>query len=221
MFGIKKLLFGDGPNENLPEDVRAAVAAWQDGEAGGLESSHFLTRYVIVDVTTDGRDPETDRVTGIAATVLHKGMVAPEQSIFVDLTASTADDAATARQLAALLLFIGKSPLVTYNVVHASAFLQALMKKSLGIGFSARWVDLVWLLPAMFSERSHKPMPLDEWLVAFDIDAGEGRRDPVRNCLVLARLMQMLVVRAHRKGVDSVEALIVESKASSQLRRTH
>jgi DNA polymerase-3 subunit epsilon len=39
--------------------------------------------------------------------------------------------------------------------------------------------------------------------------------------MMLARLLQMLMVRAHAKGVDGVEELIEESKASSQLRRTH
>ncbi|WP_414076024.1 hypothetical protein, partial [Staphylococcus aureus] len=105
-------------------------------------------------------------------------------------------------------------------VAFVSAFLENLLKKRLGIAFAARWVDLAWLLPAMFGEKSHKPMPLDDWLVAFGLDVGEGRRSPSENNMILARLLQMLVVRAHAKGVDSVEALIEESKASSHLRRT-
>ena len=218
MFGIKKFLFGDGLNENLPPDVKSAVSAWLAQEAAGLESSHFLTRYVVVDIASDGMNPDSDRLTGIAATVVHQGIVSPEQSIYVDLT--TADETVQARQLAAFLNFIGKSPLVSYHVAFVSAFLENLLKKRLGISFSARWVDLAWLLPAMFGEKSHKPMPLDDWLVAFGLDVGEGRRSPSENNMILARLLQMLVVRAHAKGVDSVEALIEESKASSHLRRT-
>lgn len=218
MFGIKKFLFGDGLNENLPPDVKSAVSAWLAQEATGLESSHFLTRYVVVDIASDGMNPDSDRLTGIAATVVHQGIVSPEQSIYVDLT--TADETVQARQLAAFLNFIGKSPLVSYHVAFVSAFLENLLKKRLGISFSARWVDLAWLLPAMFGEKSHKPMPLDDWLVAFGLDVGEGRRSPSENNMILARLLQMLVVRAHAKGVDSVEALIEESKASSHLRRT-
>ncbi|WP_028995405.1 hypothetical protein [Azonexus hydrophilus] len=218
MFGIKKFLFGDGLNENLPPDVKSAVSAWLAQEATGLESSHFLTRYVVVDIASDGMNPDSDRLTGIAATVVHQGIVSPEQSIYVDLT--TADETVQARQLAAFLNFIVKSPLVSYHVAFVSAFLENLLKKRLGISFSARWVDLAWLLPAMFGEKSHKPMPLDDWLVAFGLDVGEGRRSPSENNMILARLLQMLVVRAHAKGVDSVEALIEESKASSHLRRT-
>ena len=39
MFGIKKLFFGNGLDDSLPEDVRAAVAAWQDSQAGALEEA--------------------------------------------------------------------------------------------------------------------------------------------------------------------------------------
>ena len=221
MFGIKKLVFGHDAAEQLQEDIRAVVQAWKSQEASGLESSHFLTRYVIVDIATDGPSPDNNRVTGIAATVMQHGVISPEQSIFIDLKASTADDLAVNHQLAAFLRFIGKSPLVAYHVVFVNAFLQQLMKKQLGLAFHARWVDLAWLLPAMFGEKSHKPMPLDDWLLSFGLDVGQGRRSPSENNMVLGRLMQMLVVRAHAKGVDAVEQLIEESKASSQLRRTH
>jgi DNA polymerase-3 subunit epsilon len=221
MFGIKKLVFGHDVSEQLPEDVRAVLQEWKTLEPIGLESSHFLTRYVVVDIATDGPNPDSNRITGIAATVLQQGIVSPEQSIFVDLSASTADDATVNRQLAAFLRFIGKSPLVSYHVVFVNAFLQQVLKKRLGMAFHARWVDLAWLLPAMFEEKGHKPMPLDDWLLAFGLDVGEGRRTPSENNMVLARLMQMLVVRAHAKGVDAVEQLIEESKASSKLRRTH
>lgn len=221
MFGIKKLVFGHDVSEQLPEDVRAVLQEWKTLEPIGLESSHFLTRYVVVDIATDGPNPDSNRITGIAATVLQQGIVSPEQSIFVDLSASTADDATVNRQLAAFLRFIGKSPLVSYHVVFVNAFLQQVLKKRLGMAFHARWVDLAWLLPAMFEDKGHKPMPLDDWLLAFGLDVGEGRRTPSENNMVLARLMQMLVVRAHAKGVDAVEQLIEESKASSKLRRTH
>ena len=220
MFGIKKLVFGQDASGQLSEDVRAVVQEWKNQEAPELESSHFLTRYVIVDIATDGSHPENNRITGIAATVVQHGVVSPEQSIFVDFSASTADDATVNRQLAAFLRFIGKSPLVSYHVVFVNAFLQQLLKKQLGIAFQARWVDLAWLLPAMFGEINHKLTPLDDWLQAFGLDVGEGRRSPSENNMVLGRLLQMLVVRAHAKGVDTVAQLIEESKASSKLRRT-
>lgn len=221
MFGIKKLLFGDGTSGSLPEDVRDAVDAWSASEGEVLESSHFLTRYVVIDIATTGLDPERDRLTGIGASVLHKGVIAPEQSLYIDLDTADDDPALLDRQLAVFLRFVGKSPLVAYHAAYVAAFLQQLIRKRLGVVFQPRWVDLVWLLPAMFGDKSVTPLPLDDWLFAFGLEAGEGRRSPIANSLLLARLMQMLVVRAHAKGVDDVAALIDESKASSHLRRTH
>lgn len=217
MFGIKKFLFGDGLREDLPADVRATVEQWLAAPADGLESSHFLTRYVVVDVETDGNG----RLTGIAASVLHQGVVQPALGIFVDLDASTADVATVDRRLAAFLRFVGKSPLVSYHLAYVAGLLQPAIKARLGVAFEPRWVDLAWLLPAMFGEISHQPMPLDDWLTAFGLDVGNGRRSAMENTLALARLMQMLVVRAHAKDVDTVEALIDETRASSHLRRTH
>lgn len=220
MFGIKKFLFGDGPNENLPADVKAALEAWLALDPAEFESAHHLTRYVIVDIATDGNDAESNQVTALAATVMHQGIISPTESIYLDLSAG-GENITVDRQLAAFLQFIGKSPLVCYHQVFVSAFLENLLKKNFGINFSARWVDLTWLLPAMFSEIHHKPMPLDDWLQAFGIDPGNGRRSPCENNLVLARLLQMLVVRAQAKGVGTVDELIAESEASSHLRRTH
>ena len=221
MFGIKKLLFGNGPNENLPADVRAVLDHWQKNQAAPLESSHFLTRYVVIDIATEGNTDEEKQLVGIAASVMHQGVISPEESIYVDLLASTADPDAVDRQLAAFLLFVGKSPLVAYHVAFANEYLQQILKARLGIAFSPRWVDLAWLLPAMFSDISHKPLPLDEWLLAFGLDVGTGRRSVMENPLLLGRLLQMLVVKAHGKGVDTVGSLIDESKASNYLRRTH
>lgn len=218
MFGIKKLFFGNGLDDSLPEDVRAAVAAWQDSQAGALESSHFLTRYVVLDVESDG-EGSARQLTGISAAVVHQGVVDPAQSLFIDLRASTGDD--LARRLAVFLRFVGKSPVVVYHEVFVSSLLDPLLKASLGVTWQPRWVDLAWLLPAMFEEKSHKPMPLDDWLVAFALDLGEGRRSSMQNTLILARLLQMLIVRAHEKGVDSPDELAAESRASTMLRRTH
>lgn len=120
MFSIKKFLFGDGLNENLPPDVKSAVSDWLELDVPGLESSHFLTRYVVIDIATDGMNPDSDNLTGVAATVVHQGIVSPEQSIYVDLT--NGDEEAQARQLAAFLKFIGKSPLVSYHVAFVNAF---------------------------------------------------------------------------------------------------
>lgn len=220
MFGIKKLFSGAAEAANLPADVRVALADWQARVVDDLESTHFLTRYVVLDIVTDGPDPERHRLTGLAATEVHRGVVAPARSMYLDLL-EVADEEDRARRLAAFLQFIGKAPLVVFYAAYVGGFLLPALRQHLGLSLQPRWVDLAWLLPALFADKSHQPMPLDDWLLCFGLDPGEGRRSPNENCLALARLLQMLVVRAHSKGVDTVAALIEESKASSHLRRSH
>ena len=62
--------------------------------------------------------------------------------------------------------------------------------------------------------------PLDEWLEILAIDSG-GRRDTMTNTLMLARLFQMLLVRATGKEIANADKLIEESQAATFLRRNH
>ncbi len=220
MFGIKKFIFGDGLLDGLPADVKQAVGEWQALPAPSLENAHFLTRYVLLDVATDSARPENDRLAAIAATVVYRGELAPAESIFVDFSSSTANPDSSARQLAALLRFVGKSPLVCFHQGFAGTLLQQAIKRHLGIAFEPPWLDLAWLLPAMYSELSNQPLPLDQWVQNFGLDLGSGRRQPMENAFILARILQMLLVRAQGKGVGTADALVEESHASSVLRRS-
>ena len=101
-----------------------------------------------------------------------------------------------------------------------SGFLERPFKERLGVSFRPPWIDLAWLLPSLFPEKSQLPLPLDEWLGAFGIDGG-GRRDAMANTLVLARLFQILLARANDKGILSAGKLIGESQSASFLRRNH
>jgi len=110
---------------------------------------------------------------------------------------------------------------VTYHVPYVGGFLQRAYKERLGINFQPRWVDLAWLLPSMFEEKSQSLQSLDHWLELFGLGGEAGRRDAMENNLLLARLFQMLLVRANGKGIDTARKLVDESRASSFLRRTH
>lgn len=220
MFGIKKLLFRDQPAAQLAEDVRAELEQWREMAAPSLDEVHFHTRYVVVDIVSGGRQGASDELLAISAAVVRRGAIRPAESLFVDFSGDL--DAATVdRQLLAFLQFVGKAPLVTYHVAYLEPFLQRVMRERLGVDFQSQWVDLAWLLPSMFDDKSHAPLPLDRWLEIFALDAGDGRRDPMENTLLIARLLQMLLVRATGKEVDTAAKLVAESQAASFLRRTH
>ncbi|UCV12910.1 hypothetical protein KI614_06795 [Dechloromonas denitrificans] len=231
MISLKKFLFKAGSLEHLPEDVRLSLEKWRASKPPELDEVHFHTRYIVIDIVTSGTKPESDRLLSIAATCVRQGVIVPEDSLFIDLASLEQHQAATDegleqgaavdRQLMAFLQFAAKAPLVTYHVSYVGGFLQQLFKERLGVDFQPQWVDMAWLLPAMFAEKSHSIMPLDQWLDAFGFASGVGRRDAMDNTLMLARLFQMLLVRAADKDIDTALRLVEESRASSFLRRTH
>ena len=228
MFGLKNLFRADFP-AHLPDDVRAALDAWRDSPAPALDDVHFHTRYVIVDIASRGMNPESDPLLEIAASTVQRSTILPDDALFIDLSApddNLASDGdsrqgAVDRQLAAFLRFVGKGTLVTYHVPYVGGFLQRAIKERLGIDFQPQWVDLAWLLPSMFSDKGNSVMPLDYWIDAFGLDAGSGRRGAMENTQLLARIFQMLLVRASGKDIDTAAKLIDESHASTFLRRTH
>jgi hypothetical protein len=104
---------------------------------------------------------------------------------------------------------------VTYHVPYVGGFLQRAFNERLGLDFQPQWVDMAWLMPAMFEEQGHTVMPLDHWLECFGLYGGEGRRDAMANTLLLGRIFQMLLVRAVGKQIDTAARLVDESRASS------
>lgn len=221
MLGLKKFLFKGGATAHLPDDVRASLAAWRSSATPALDDPHFHTRYVVIDIVSSGLQPDSDQLLGIAASSVWRGTIQPDDTFYLDFSTLDGEGAGGDRQLTAFLLFAAKAPLVTYHIPYVGGFLQHAFKERLGVNFQPQWVDLAWLLPSMFEEKGHTVMPLDYWTEAFGLDTGLGRRDAMANTLLLARLFQMLLVRAAGKQIDTASRLIDESRASSFLRRTH
>lgn len=220
MFGLKKILFGETTPDLLPDELQNALAQWREKPLPDFHSPHFHTRYIALDLVTSGSNPDTDRVLGIAAVSVYRNMISSDDAIYLDLSALD-DEAALASSLVGFLNFVGKAPLVTYHEPFVGMFLQRLLKSKLGTTLPQQWVDLAWLLPSMFEEKSHAVMPLDFWVGALALDSTDERRDAMVNTLLLARIFQMLTIRAVAKGIDSAFKLLDESRASSFLRRTH
>lgn len=218
-FGLKSFGFKGraGAPENLPENVRQALESWRASPAPALDEPHFHTRYVVIDVATIGPRAEQDGLLGISAVGLQVGSIAAADAFALDISA---DDPTVDSELAAFLTYAAKAPLVTYHAPYVGGFLQHVYRERLAVDFQPQWIDLAWLLPSLFNEKSPTVRPLDEWLELLAIDSG-GRRDTMTNTLMLARLFQMLLVRANDQKILTAGNLIEESKSASFLRRTH
>jgi DNA polymerase III subunit epsilon len=219
MRGLKKFLFREDASSQLPEDLKASLAGWRASPAPSPDALHFHTRYVVVDIVSSGLQPDSDKLLGIAACGVWKGAIQPDDSFYVDFSTLDGEGAAVDRQLMAFLLFAAKAPLVTYHIPYVGGFLERAFKERLGVNFQPQWVDLAWLLPAMFPDKGQSVMPLDWWIEAFGFEGGSGRRDAMANTLLLGRIFQMLLVRAGGKSLDTTAHLLDESRASSFLRR--
>lgn len=219
MRGLKKFLFREDASSQLPEDLRASLAGWRASPAPSADDQHFHTRYVVADIVSSGLQPDSDKLLGIAACGVWKGAIQPDDSFYVDFSTLDGEGAAVDRQLMAFLLFAAKAPLVTYHIPYVGGFLERAFKERLGVNFQPQWVDLAWLLPALFPEKEQSVMPLDYWIEAFGFEGGGGRRDAMANTLLLGRIFQMLLVRAGGKSLDTTTHLLDESRASSFLRR--
>jgi len=217
--GIKKLLSRDQPPEHLPADVQAGLAAWRESAPPPLDEVHFHTRYLVVDIARSGAGPDDGRLLGIAAAAVRHAVIDPGEALYAAFDAAADAPGALERKLLAFLLHAAKAPLVTYHAPLVGACLARACKEALGIDFQPQWIDLAWLLPAMYDDMSSAVQPLDHWLAALGLDPGGGRRDAAANALLLARLFQMLLARARSRGIHSPARLIAEANASSVLRR--
>lgn len=221
-FGLKSFGFKGraGSPANLPDNVRQALESWRASPAPALDEPHFHMRYVVIDVATTGSRAEEDGLLGISAVGLQAGAVVAADAFALDLSSEESDDAAVDSQLTAFLTYAAKAPLVTYHAPFVSGFLQPVYRERLAVNFQPQWIDLAWLLPSLFKNKSPTVRPLDDWLEILAIDSG-GRRDTMTNTLMLARLFQMLLVRANEQEILTAGKLIEESKSASFLRRNH
>jgi DNA polymerase-3 subunit epsilon len=223
-FKLGKLLGKGGSRspEKLPGDVRKALEAWRAGPMPELDEWHYHVRYVVVDIATTGPSAADSALVGISAVGVQGGSIMPNDAFTFDLTAGDIDADAVDRQLAAFLSYTAKAPLATYHSPYVSSFLQPAMQNRLGVNFQPRWVDLGWMLPSLYRDKSATLLPLDDWLERLGIHArGSGRRDAMTNALVLARLLQMVLVRAADLEILTAKQLVEESQATVFLRRIH
>ena len=223
-FKLGKLLGKGGSRspEKLPGDVRKALEAWRAGPAPELDEWHYHVRYVVVDIATAGPSAPNDALLGISAVGIQGGVIMPGDAFTLDLAAGDIDADSVDRQLMAFLAYSAKAPLVTYHSPFVGSFVNPALQSRLGVDFQPSWVDLGWMLPSLYGDKSVTLLPLDDWLARLGIHGqGGGRRDTMSNALMLARLFQMVLVRAIDKEILTAEKLVEESQATVFLRRNH
>jgi DNA polymerase-3 subunit epsilon len=211
--------------------LEARLGAWRARPPPDLDRPHARMRYVVVDVETSGLDLRRDRLLAVGAVgvsrrrvvlhdawsaVLRQAQSSPAANILVHGIGGEAqrggEDPVPA--LLAFLEWAGKGPLVAFRAEFDQTMLERAMRERFGVPVTFAWLDLAFLLPALF--RGTTCDTLDDWLVHFGIDAGP-RHDAAADAFATAQLFLVALAAADGFGMGSAGQLLAMQKAQRWL----
>ena len=207
------------------------LSAWARRPRPADGRRHADVRYVVMDSETSGLDLARDHLIALGAVAIERGRVAigdafvavlrqhaasAETNILIHGIGGTAQRGGRdpAEALIAFLEYAGKDPLVAWRADFDRAVLVRACREILGIDPRLRWIDLAWLLPALF--RGTPCDSLDEWLVHFGIDAA-ARHDAIGDAWATAQLALVAFDAAARAGMKTPGDLVAMQKAQAWL----
>lgn len=176
------------------------------------ELPHFETRYVVVNTEASGLNPDSDRLLAVAALGIEDGVLDPRDSYYAATTPS-ADDA-----LSGLLDFISGKPVVAFNADLQRALLGHTLGNRANALAQPLYLDLYYLLPALFTEKRELPGRLADWMALFDIETFQ-RHHALGDAWAIAQLFLAVQGRALSQGLATASALAEAEHAYRQLRR--
>lgn len=225
-------LFG-GPS--IGGVAEARLGAWRARPPPELARAHARTRYVVVDVETTGLDLRRDRVLAVGAVGVTRARIGLGDAYGAVLRQTEASTDANIlihgiggqAQLAgrdpvwALIEFLewaGKAPFVAFRAEFDQTMLEREMKARFGVPIALAWIDLAFLLPALF--RGTGCDSLEDWTGHFGIGTGE-RHDAVADAYATAQLLLIALAAADSVGMGSPAQLIAMQKAQRWLGTRH
>ena len=178
-------------------------------------------RWVVVDCETSGLDPQRDRLLSIGAVRVRRGRIELGHAFSARVRAPVASSAENIlvhgigadAQLGAPPLeevlpdfarfMEGQTPVAFHAWFDREVLHRAMSPFRLQV--PRRWLDLEPLARALYPQK--KLRTLDEWLAAFDIQPA-GRHEALLDALASAELLLVLLARASREGLRTVEDLL-------------
>ncbi|MDO8988829.1 MAG: 3'-5' exonuclease [Sideroxyarcus sp.] len=209
------------PKPRLTAEQEARLAAWIALPAVDAKASHL--RCVVVDVETTGLNLMTDTLISIGAVAVVNGRIALGDSFYVVLQQREAsrkenilihgisgtvqrEGADPVEALLAFLEFMGKSPLVAFHVTFDETMIRRALRQYLGLKLKHLWVDLAYVMPALYPPLAYSHRVLDDWIGRFNIRI-QVRHNALADALATAQLLQVAQACAHKKGISSIASL--------------
>ena len=207
------------------------LSAWQRRPRPPRTRAHVEGRYVVMDCETTGLDLARDRMISLGAVAIGGGRIAladaygavlrqPEASadanILIHGIGGEAQRAGIepAEALIAFLEFAGRDPLIAFRAEFDRPMLARACREILGVEPTLVWIDLAWLLPALF--RGTACDSLDDWLVHAGVPPS-ARHDAVGDAFATAQLALVALDAADRVGMRTSDDLVAMQKAQAWL----
>ena len=197
---LSQLLSPRSEPAGLERLQREAITKWRALPPADLGKTHFETRYVVINTEASGLNADTDTVLSVGAIALDAGTLVAEDSYHASLT----PDPVTA--LVNLLTFSRNGPVVVYNAGLNRRMLERMFETHLGFTPDWIWLDLYWLLPALFHEHFAAPRRLADWMQCFGIETFQ-RHHALGDAYAIAQVMLATEAHALRRGLPSPRSL--------------
>ena len=184
----------------LSEASAHTLKRWIDLPSAATDTAHFETRYIVLNTEASGLDIDKDRLLAVAAVAVDSGVLNPHDSYYGSL------DATPDTTLADLLLLSGKQPLIVFNAAFNRSVIERALDEHLGVAVDSLWIDLYFLLPALFPQHQDRPVRLSAWMESFGIDTFQ-RHHALGDAWAIAQLLLAAQAKAYARGAHSPQAL--------------
>jgi DNA polymerase-3 subunit epsilon len=226
-------IFGTRP-ELAPEQSRR-LAAWQALPSPPHDKPISNSRYVVVDVESSGLNIKKDRLIAIGAVavtngnvqlndsleiVLQQTLVSEKENILIHGIGGTAqrEGVPPVEALLTFLDFLGKDPLIAFNVAFDESMIKRAMKTFLGFNFRHAWADLAFVAPALYPQLARRRRTLDDWMGHFRI-SNYARHNALADALSTAELLLALRQSLEARRAASFGGLkMLERERQRQIR---
>jgi DNA polymerase III subunit epsilon len=200
------------PKPRLSPQQAEQLASWRVLPDIDRTATFDHARYVVVDVETTGLNLLTDTLISIGAVAVVNGRIALGDSFSVVLQqressrkenilihgisgSAQREGVLPADALLAFLEYLGKSPLAAFHVAFDETMIKRALRQYLGISFKHPWLDLAYVLPALYPDLMRSHRALDDWAGHFDI-RNDDRHNALADALVTAELLLVAIAQA-------------------------
>jgi DNA polymerase-3 subunit epsilon len=217
----------------LAPDIAARLSRWAALPPADPNIPLDRLNCTVIDLETTGLAPARDAVLSIGAVTLRGKTlslgesfhcyIAPElqssrENVLVHGIAPSRQALGIAPEscLIDFLEISGKEPLLAFHAPFDRAFLTRAVRRSLGVRLKNAFLDVAWLLPALFPTALTPRASLDDWAKHFELHIPR-RHTADSDALATAELTLIAMSEARRQRVPSFRALLARVRHTVHL----